>query len=295
MQVNGAVVVGLGAVGGGHRELDWAAREAELRDRPLGIVRAAELTHMLAPWETPIDRDLYQQLLTLERRRVDSAREHVARAHPGVHVECLTPDSTAHKALTELSRYADLVVVGSHGRGALGSIVLGSVSSYVATAAHCPVVVVREWHADAGDVVAGVDGSAASQDVLEFAFDHASRHDRNLSAVLCWQGDLLATANLLSEPPTSDRAQRWLSEALAGWCSKYPDVPVRAEVVRDAPVPALVTAAATAELLVVGTHSRIGVAGSLLGSVSQGVLHHATCPVAVVHHARHHHTDWTTS
>jgi nucleotide-binding universal stress UspA family protein len=53
--------------------------------------------------------------------------------------------------------------------------------------------------------------------------------------------------------------------------------------VRDHPVAALVAAATAQDLLVVGSHSRHARVAAMLGSVSQGVLHHATCPVAVVH------------
>jgi nucleotide-binding universal stress UspA family protein len=53
-------------------------------------------------------------------------------------------------------------------------------------------------------------------------------------------------------------------------------------VVREHPVAGLVSEAAGAHLLVVGAHGRHALAGTLLGSVSQGVLHHATCPVAVI-------------
>jgi nucleotide-binding universal stress UspA family protein len=79
-----------------------------------------------------------------------------------------------------------------------------------------------------------------------------------------------------------ESTEAWLSEALAGWREKYPDVEVHSGVVRDAPVPGLVAASVGQSLLVVGTRRRHSLAGALLGSVSQGVLHHAVCPVAVV-------------
>jgi nucleotide-binding universal stress UspA family protein len=49
------------------------------------------------------------------------------------------------------------------------------------------------------------------------------------------------------------------------------------------PRPALLDAAHRAQMLVVGARGLGGVRGMMLGSVSHAVLHHAPCPVAVVH------------
>jgi nucleotide-binding universal stress UspA family protein len=85
------------------------------------------------------------------------------------------------------------------------------------------------------------------------------------------------------EQPAPSRVEAWLSEALAGWREKYPDVPVRRpEVIREHPTAGLVMASAAQYLLVVGNRGRHALAGTLLGSVSQGVLHRANCPVAVI-------------
>jgi len=100
--------------------------------------------------------------------------------------------------------------------------------------------------------------------------------------VLCWHPDLLATMKWRPSPPAPERADEWLSEALAGWREQYPDVTVHPEVIRDHPVAGLVLASSAQYLLVVGTTGHNALPGALLGSVSQGVLHHATCPVAVV-------------
>jgi nucleotide-binding universal stress UspA family protein len=118
--------------------------------------------------------------------------------------------------------------------------------------------------------------------LLEFGFDQASRSHAPLRAVLCWHPDLLASMLWRSEPPAPTRAEAWLAEALAGWQEKYPDVAVRSGVVREHAAAGLVAESATAQLLVVGNRGRHAMAGTLLGSVSQAVLHHATCPVAVV-------------
>ncbi len=73
-----------------------------------------------------------------------------------------------------------------------------------------------------------------------------------------------------------------LAERLAGWAAKYPDVAVERVVTMDRPTHALQERSAGAQLLVVGSRGRGGVVGTILGSVSQTLLHHAACPVVIV-------------
>ncbi len=76
--------------------------------------------------------------------------------------------------------------------------------------------------------------------------------------------------------------RRLLSEALAGHRERHPDVAVEHETVHGPTREALIEASRTARLVVVGARGRGGFSGLLLGSVSQALLHHAHCPVAVV-------------
>jgi hypothetical protein len=78
------------------------------------------------------------------------------------------------------------------------------------------------------------------------------------------------------------RDQAWLAEALASWPEKFPDVRVRSAVIRAHPTVGLIGESSNQDLLVVGSHGRRPSTARLLGSVSQGVLHHAYCPVAVI-------------
>ncbi len=78
--------------------------------------------------------------------------------------------------------------------------------------------------------------------------------------------------------------RRLLSQAVAGRGAAHPGVDVHHEVVKGHPVQELTTASAHALGLVVGTRGLGGFRGMLLGSVSQGCLHHARCPVFVVPH-----------
>ena len=131
-------------------------------------------------------------------------------------------------------------------------------------------------------VVVGVDGSQAMHDVLSFAFDYASRHHRPVHAVFCYRRDLLTTSPRRFRQPSAEQADRWLGEVTAGWQEKYPDVRLERVVIREHPVSALVTQSQGQDLFVVSSHAGRGRLASALGSVSQGVLHHARCPVAIV-------------
>jgi nucleotide-binding universal stress UspA family protein len=288
MEHQGAVVVGLGTVRHGVPELDWAAREAHSRNRPLHVIRAYHLSQATLPWETATDRVITDDLRRIAEKQVREAIGHVRNHWPDVTVDGVVVDGIAWDVLREASRAAELTVLGSRHLNALGCAVLGSVSTVVAASGSGPIVVVGSPSGDPAEnpeVVVGVDGSEDMDVVLAFAFDYASRHHRPLHAVYCWSPDLLATMQWRPEPPAPERADRWLAEAIAGWSEKYPDVAVRRGVIRESPIAGLVLESAAQDLLVVGTRTRHARLGSFLGSVSQGALHHATCPVAVVHPA----------
>ena len=66
---------------------------------------------------------------------------------------------------------------------------------------------------------------------------------------------------------------------------EHPEVTLIQRVLAGTPRLELLTASADAQMLVVGSRGRGGLEGMCLGSVAQAVLHHAPCPVAVVHTA----------
>ncbi|GIJ19733.1 hypothetical protein Vlu01_03570 [Micromonospora lutea] len=81
-------------------------------------------------------------------------------------------------------------------------------------------------------------------------------------------------------------ADRSLTESLAGLAARYPDVQVQRRLLRGSPAKVLVEESKIAQLVVVGGRGRGALSGLLLGSVSHAVLHHAHCPVAILHHVR---------
>ncbi len=283
----GPVVVGIDGSPGGEAAQRWAIQDASTREDLVRLVCAYRMSPgyyqgmgMYADLSQDTERVRQAASKIVEDALIDAA---AIDAH--VKVRGDTVDGSPVPVLIEESRAASLLVLGSRRRSAIGASILGSVSAAVAARADCPVVVVRgpaglsEEHSE---IVVGVDGTAASQALLEFGFDRASRSDAPLRAVLCWHPDLLASMLWRPEPPAPTRAEAWLAEALAGWQEKYPDVDVRSGVVRQHPAAGLIAESASAQLLVVGNRGRHAMAGTLLGSVSQAVLHHATCPVAVV-------------
>jgi len=281
------IVLGVDDSPGADDALSWAVAEASSRRLPLRLISSYEwrmlpssdyLYSELPGIDADESRRLAQQAIamTIEKARgLDADVE--------VHGEVI--DGEAGTVLLDESKRASTIVLGSRRHKALGSTLLGSVGGAVAAGASCPVVIVRGPAGDPADdprVVAGVDGSAASETVLEFAFDYASRHGAPLHVVLCWHPDPLALFMWRPAPAAPERVQQWLAEVLAGWREKYPDVVLHRSVVRDRPVAGLVMESTDQRLLVVGATGAGARTATLLGSVSQGVLHHATCPVAVI-------------
>jgi nucleotide-binding universal stress UspA family protein len=287
MRTQGPVVVGIDGSPGAEAAVRWAIEDAGTRGAAVRLVCAYRMApgyyrNLAMYTDLPEDLEMVRQAA---RKVLETTLADAARIGPGVEVRGDTVDGSPVQVLIEESRAASLLVLGTRQRSALGASVLGSVSAAAAARADCPAVVLcgpAGLSEEGSEVVVGVDGTAASQALLEFGFDHASRGHAPLRAVLCWHPDLLASMLWRPEPPAPTRAEAWLAEALAGWQEKYPDVVVRSGVVREHPAAGLVAESASAQLLVVGNRGRHAMAGTLLGSVSQAVLHHATCPVAVV-------------
>jgi nucleotide-binding universal stress UspA family protein len=98
----------------------------------------------------------------------ERAAARLRRALPGRRVTAVERSGSAASCILEQAQAwrADLVVVGSHGRSAIGRVVLGSVSHHVVTHAHCSVRVARQQQPperEAARIVVGLDGSPESE------------------------------------------------------------------------------------------------------------------------------------
>jgi nucleotide-binding universal stress UspA family protein len=191
--------------------------------------------------------------------------------------------------LVNAGRSAALTVVGNRGHGGFGSLLLGSVSQKVATHAGHPVVVVRgSVDTATGPVVVGVDHVGHSDHTLGAAFDEAARRSCPVIAIHAYElpaaYGVMAMSVLPYKPSdVRDAEAAALDKALLPWREKYPDVPVEPLVAQGTAARVLVDVSSSAGLVVVGSRGGGGLTGTLLGSVSLQVLHHADCPVLVVH------------
>ena len=139
--VLGEVVVGVDDSAECEPALAYAFRQAELRGSALRVLHAWQLpVHVFAP-EVVCDMD---EVRTAQYQVVHDRLERFRKGHPEVKVvEDVRPGQPV-EALTDASARADLLVVGSHGHGALGAMLLGSVSRGVLHHVRCPVAIVRE-------------------------------------------------------------------------------------------------------------------------------------------------------
>lgn len=282
------IVVGVDGSAASRVAVDWAARDAAMRGVPLTLAHVLPGVAMQSWIQAPLPTAYFEDEREEARRILDDARAVVNAATAGgdtLGVGEVIVSGQPVAALTDLTKDAELLVVGSRGLGKWERRLLGSVSSGLVQHAHCPVAVIHDEdplipHPAQAPVVVGVDGSPASERATAIAFDEASRRGVDLVAVHTWSdaGYELPGAGWSEIQPEEDML---LAERLAGWQERYPDVAVRRVVCRDQPARRLLEEAANAQLLVVGSHGRGGFAGMLLGSVGSQVVQSARGPVIV--------------
>ncbi|GAA1197166.1 universal stress protein [Pseudonocardia alaniniphila] len=145
-------------------------------------------------------------------------------------------------------------------------------------------------------IVVGLDGSAASRAALAFALHDAARRGGAVDVVAAFEipgyWDALYRALPPEDGPSLAEArdavrkevEAVVADVRGSLVDEMPQLPpVTVTAVGGSAADALLQAARTADLLVVGSRGRGGFTSMLLGSVSLQCVLHATCPVTVVH------------
>ncbi|MFE0514917.1 universal stress protein [Streptomyces sp. NPDC058964] len=287
------------------RALDWALGAARRRSAPLRVVYARQY----APWSQP-DVLVTGPPEPPDDSVLDQARDHLRGRDEGLTVEYSAPVGAPAVVLPELSSTAQLLVLGSRGRGGFASLLLGSNSLAAARDAVCPVVVVPRpgrdggtshafgavgEHGEAPDgpgprVVVGLYVDVPDEAALAFAFAEAALLRARLQVIAAypWPVTGLAAPGELVPPALDQSAierETWtLADGLlAPHLKAQPDVHSEVCALPGDAAGHLVAASRDAELVVVGRHRRRLLAPArMMGSVTQAVLLHAVSPIAVV-------------
>lgn len=275
--------------------VQWAAVEAVRRCVPLYIVHVLE--HHTGPADHP-------QILTHEphhrgwarhdlpheaRSALARASRRAARAAPGVDLLTAAVSGHADQVLTALTDQAPLLAIGTRGTGsgAFTGLRLGCVALCLASRARCPVVFTAAGsRPDVREILVGTDDSDEATAALEFSFGEAEVRGAMLTALYAWEHPEEGRLDgyhgwVLSVDPVDNGAAALLSEQVAPWRQKYPEVLVTESPVRGHAGRVMAFASQSTDLIVVG--GRRGPASSMgLGPVTYAMLRHAQCPVAVI-------------
>ncbi|TFD33252.1 universal stress protein [Cryobacterium cryoconiti] len=274
------VVVGMSGRPAGRAALRWAIDYARPRRLEVELVHVVDATFGTSP--AGFLRTAREQAELLLAREIEEA----AGIAPELTLHATVLEGSPTGALTDWAVGAELLIVGSHALGRFREYVFSTQSAQIAAHAAGSVVVVPERDDPPGTgVVVGVDGSEASLAAVQFAAEQADRLGQRLTALYCWSAPAPWTEDsaMIDWPMEPDEADRLvLAEAVAGLAERYPDLDLNLRLDLGLPVDALVTAAAGARLLVVGSHGRHGFSRFWLGSVSHVIVLTMPCPVAVI-------------
>ncbi|MEV0599542.1 universal stress protein [Streptomyces sp. NPDC050315] len=300
------VIVGADGSPDSERAVHWAAEAARLRSAPLQVVHV--WPYLTA--ERAADAEAGTGDPVLEELRQRFAGEAGLQE-----VEFQSLNGLTDTILPALGDEAQLLVLGSRGRGGFASLLLGSNGMACAAHAACPVVVVprpdrggaRTAAADGGAarpgvghrpgpahgrVTLGIDPTAEEardSAAIGFAFQEAARRGAALQVIAAYMWPMVVPTafDYVVAYDTTQREYeqalvRQVTEALAGYRERYPEVAVEAALRPADAAGQLVEASEQSDLVVVGRHRRRLRIGRRLGSVAHAVLLHALCPIAVV-------------
>ena len=300
--MTGRMLVGVDGSKGSRRALEWALEEARIRGSRVEAVLVWQ-----SPYDFPGDFDFFSpeddaKLAEGARARLAAAIRETAGAR-APEIEPVVVEGDPAQALCERAEKAELLVVGSRGRGIFARLALGSVSSKCAHHSPRPVAIVpapdrgdQAMRAPVGRIVVGVDGSPGSLRALRWALDEGAARRAVVQVVTVWRAILVdedTATELLNfstlaqyEQASAETARKQLEhaidEAVAGSSLAPEPAAVEPVAVEGDAAETLCRYAAEADLLVVGARGRGTFAELSLGSVSSKCAHHSPRPVVIV-------------
>ncbi len=224
-----------------------------------------------------------------EREAAQEAFNRIAELFKGANVELTSVIKVGHRGETivEIAKTenVDLIMIGARGHTALGRLMLGSTSDYVATHAHCGVLVYRPMKTDAEgrelNVAIGYENSPAARDAVSHFCEIPWGPGIDVTAiyVVSYMAGIF-DETIVDPEPIREAAQSIVDEAATRLKVVAPSA--KGEVVASAHVgEGLVNYAETnnCDMIVIGETQRSALGRFLLGSFSRYVLRHAHCSV----------------
>ena len=215
----------------------------------------------------------------------------LARERGATHVSGSTEPGDPAGVLIDFSAEVDMIVVGSRGGGGFADRLLGTVSSALPAHSKCPVVVVPR-HTSGKKftpierVVVGIDGTDQPSCALKRAIGEARLWNARLTAVSAVP--IAVGPSVMTWTPTGVDHSALLAQVREGMDAAIAaaldgdDMHVSRHALDGSAASLLIEFSTAVDLIVVGTRGRGGLAGVLLGSTSQTVLGHSTCPIMIV-------------
>ncbi len=286
------VVVGYDGSPASEAALAWASKAADHQGRGLTVLHAGErITYTQDAGSGLWDKkDAIAEAKEVAQHGADT----VAETFPDLAVETVGSLYTAKVALGEVSTHAAMMVLGSQGRGRIGTVFLGSTAYAIAGYVRCPVVIVRDGAAELPGperpVIVGINGTGGSGRAVQTAIEVAREWNAPLELITTWapappdpwnRGPVGYASSEAATADYLDHAEQANADALDEVRSANSDLEVTGRLIQAHPVDGLVQAA-EGGLLVLGTRGHGSLAGAILGSTTLGVLHQTTSPVMVV-------------
>lgn len=267
----------------------WAATNIENRGSEM---------QLLSAWSLPVSMTMNPMTPMITSSTIDAIAEaatttvgdlaHHLEQNVTVPVTSSVGQCGAASLLLEAAHDADLLVVGSRGRGGFARLVLGSTSTQCATHSSVPVAVIPVAASATRPrlIVVAFDGSSNSVDALGWAMEFAD-DDSVIDCVFVWDTTPITVgSDQFFFPEASDLARERFEHLVAKVSEAHDraDISVRSTFVEGDPRAALASAAATSDLLVVGARGHGAIGAAVLGSVSTWLLHHVHEAMVVVPH-----------